>query len=619
MSRQLLEQIKQSIISINKDECHYSKNLKELSEKPIDTSVIIEILNSGYMNHKDMEAVNCMLESYLRKNNVVDGIDLILPTQVHNIAKKTNVVTIKEDINTYINNIRPLSSGTASSEVYLADLFVNNISMVIKFPNTNNEDEKVEFMKEYILGKSINKLRQITPCFMYTFSLFGCGLDKKTKKICTTSKSLPLLTLEKVNGKSMAKFILEPSTTFEEWLKVYTQVLLNLEIAQKLYKFNHNDLHQENVMVSKKTQPITYSFNSETKTYKVTTDTFPVLIDFGYSGMDVYDKHINGIDLGQAFTPEFTTCYDMYLHLARCIHFFVVKYKDMAHPEVKNAIKLYEFFDGDPYKLYNNPINIMKNKDFFEKVNYKKTLRKTPGEFLEWIMDRHGNVLSGMITISNRKTYINPMPNHHDMYNNFYVGKYHEIIPLKTNSNMITKIIKKFTACTTKQDYQSYITSIQSIKILESMTNNSTNTVVNNTKKVFTDMISEKKRKNTLITTDLVRLNTFFTNTNFDFIKGNKFDKDKLGNMFNSLYKTNGHNNNIINKINVMIVFAKHMKPYYDVYLMIKELKLTEYNDWISKFENSDIFKYYEQFADKIERYNRYIYTVSELKKTGLL
>lgn len=626
----LLEQIKQSIISINKDECHYSKNLKELTEKPLDTSVIIEILNNGYMNHKDMEALNCMLESYLRKNRVIDNINLIISEEIDDIASTNNLNTLKNGINTYIKNIRPLSSNSgANSEVYFADLFVNDIPLVIKFPQEDDRMEKIDFMKEYILGKSINKLRQITPSFMYTFSLFGCGLESSTKKICTTKESLPLLILEKVNGKSMAKFILKPNTTFEEWLKIYVQVLLNLEIAQKLYKFNHNDLHQENVMISKEKQPITYSFNSETKTYKVTTDTFPVLIDFGYSGMDVYGKHVKGINIGQAFPPEFTTCYDMYLHLGRCIYFFSEKYakrigsnvgitdpKIITIPEMKKLYGLYEFFEDDPYNIYNNPSNLFKNSDFFEKVNYKKTLRRTPGEFLEWIMDRYGNVLSNVVTVSKRKTYINPMPNQYDMYNNFYVSKYHEIIPLKTNSKVITKIIKKFTTCTTKQDHQSYITSIQSIKILESMTNNSTNAIVKNAKKVFTDMISEKKRKNTLIATDLVRLNTFFTNKNFDFIKDDDFDKDKLGNTFDSFHKIK-LDMTIINQINDMIVFVKHIKPYYNVYLMIKELKMTEYNDWISKFENSDIFKYYEKFADKIDRYNRYMFAVLQLNITG--
>ena len=613
----LLKQIKETVVYINKNECHYSKNLKELTEKPIDISVIIEILNNGYINHKDMEAVNCMLENYIRKNRIISNTSLILPGEIHDIAKKKNVVTLKEDINTYIKNIRPLSDSSRNSEVYLADLFVNDISLVIKFPNKNNEIEKIGFMKEYILGKSLNKLRQITPSFMYTFSLFGCGLEQSTRKICTTTNSLPLLILEKVNGKSMTKFIKEPSTTFEKWLKVYVQVLLNLEIAQKLYKFNHNDLHQENVMVRKEKQPITYSFNSETKTYKVTTDTFPVLIDFGYSGMDVYDKHVKGIELGQAFPPEFTTCYDMYLHLARCIYFFYHKYRGMTHPEVKKVFALYEFFEGDPYDIYNQPYNLIKNQDYFEKVNYVKTLRKTPGEFLEWIMDRYGNVLSSTLTISNRKTYINPMPNQYDMYNNFYVSKYHEIIPLKTNSSVITKIIKKFTTCTTNQDYQSYITSIQSIKILESLSSNNTNTIVNNAKKVFTDMISEKKRKNTLVAVDLVRLNTFFSNKNFDFIKDSNFIKDRLTYMFDLFDVTTNINSNIIKHIDDMIEFVIYMKPYYDVYLMIKELNLSEYNSWVSKFENSDIFKYYEQFADKIDRYKRYKFAKSELNKTG--
>ena len=615
MLEQLLKQIKRIIVSINKDECQYSKNLSELNNKSRNENVIIDILNNGYMNHKNMEAVNCILESYLRKHRVITNDGLITPDEIHKFADTNNTKTIEKSINTYIQNIRPLSSGTASSEVYLADLFVNNISLIIKFPNRNDRRDKIEFMKEYIIGKSINKLRQITPCFMYTFSLIGCGLNKRTNKICTTNKSVPLLILEKVNATSTSKFIQEPTTTFEDWLKVYVQVLLNLEIAQKLYKFNHNDLHHENVMVTKKPRPITYSFNSETKTIKVTTDTFPVLIDFGYSGMNVYDEHVKGVDLGQAFPPEFNTCYDMYLHLARCAQFFYIKHQNINHPDVRKVFDLYEFFVGDPYDIFNNNNNLFRNSDYFEQVNYKKTIIKTPGEFLEWIMNKYGNVLSGIITISKRETYINPMSNQYDMYDNFYIAKYHEIIPLKPDSKVISKIVNKFITCTTNQDYQSYITSMQSIKILESMTSNSTNVVVNKAKKAFTDMVSNEKRKNTLIATDLIRLNTFFTNPNFEFIKDVKFDKYRLETIFNS----NSMGNKFVNEINNMIGFATHIKPYYNVYLMIKELNLTEYNDWVSKFENSDICKYYEKLADKIDRYNRFIFAVLELNDAGRL
>lgn len=614
MSNILLDVIKRHVITFNGD-CQYSKNLEELTENPVNTDKIIKILTDGYMYHKDMEAVNCVLESYIRKNNIAENsIALIQTNQIEDIAYKKNIVTVKKDINTYIKNIRPLSSNTASSDVYLADLFVNDISLVIKFPNENKKAEKIQFMKEYILGKALNKLRQITPSFMYTFSLFGCGLSKKTNRICTIPKSLPLLILEKVNGISMQDFIMESSTTFEVWLKVYVQILLNLEIAQKLYHFNHNDLHTENIMIRKHKQPITYSFNSETKTYKVTTDTFPVLIDFGYSGMDINDERVEGADIGQAFPPEFTTCYDMYLHITRCGLDFFMKHRKY-HSDLQNIGSLYTFFKDDPYDIYNDASQIVNNNDWFEKINYsKKMLRKTPGEFLDWIMDNYSNIIQDTITKTERKTYINPLPNNSDMYNNFYISKYHEIIPLKTDSNVITKIIKKFNDCTTNQEYQSYITSVQTLKILESMTNNNTNKIVKDAKIVFTDMISNKKRKDTLVASDLIRLNTIFTNPHFDFIKDSNFNKDTLENNL----RVSNLSSNIVIQILGSIEFVKHIKPYYNIYLMIKELQLSEYDVWVSKFENLDIFKYYERFADKADRFNRFMGAIAGLRNYPL-
>lgn len=601
---------------INTDQCHFSKNLDEIKNTKIDTDVIKNILNTGYMYHKDMEAVNCMLESYIRMNNINESVDLITPEQIETIINDTGeTVTVNENINTYIKNIRPLSKGTASSEVYLADLFLNNISLIIKFPNSPKTGDKIDFVKEYILGKSLNKLRQITPCFMYTFSLFGCDINKQYR-ICTADKGSPLLILEKVNGNSMTKFILESTTTFEDWLKVYVQVLLNLEIAQKLYKFNHNDLHTENVMIRTGKQPITYSFNSETKTFKVTTKSFPVLIDFGYSGMDVHGKHIKGIDLdGNAFTPEFVPCYDMYLHLARCMKIWATKKSTSTtklQTDMNKMNKLYDFFKpGDPYRYGRQT-----NQDWFVNVNYsKKLLRKTPGEFLEWILSKHGNILSDTITISKRETYINPIPNNSNMYNNFYIGKYHEIIPLKTDISVITKIIEKFTTCTTEQKHLSYITSLQSLKILESMTENNTNRTVTNAKKVFTDMITNKDRKDTLIATDLVILNRFYTDAELKRTFTN-INRSKLDTILNKPSTTTGD----ILTVDTVSDFITHMKHYYDVYLMIKELGITtEYKDWVSNFEKSDMFTYYEEVADKVDHFNRYVYTLINVVKTHLL
>lgn len=610
--KELVNDIQDRINVINTEQCHFSKDLNELKNNDINKDVINRILDDGYMYHKDMEAVSCILESYIRMNKIQESIDLMTPEQIQNIVYNSeNSITVNDNINTYIKNIRPLSKGTASSEVYLADLFVNGSSLVIKFPNSDIRMDKTEFMKEYILGKSINKLRRITPSFMYTFSLFGCSVNKMTNRICEKNKSLPLIILEKVNGESMKKFIHEPSTNFEEWLKVYVQILLNLEIAQKLYKFNHNDLHHENVMIREEKQPITYSFDSETKTYKITTSRFPVLIDFGYSGMDVYGKHVKGVDLGVAFPPEFVPCYDMYLHLARCIHQFYTKNSNRITLEVKKLFNLYEFFTGDPYDGFNKNINLLHNEDWFFKINFKKTmLRKTPGEFLEWIMDRYGSVLSDTITVSKRETYINPIPNNSNMYNNFYIGKYHEIIPLKTNSGVITKIIQKFTTCTTEQKYMSYITSLQSLKILESMTENNTNKTVNDTKKVFSDMITNKKRKELLIATDLVRLNTLFTD---DKLKV-KFDNIDMSKIDDILSKPDVTTSDIMSINTLMSDFITFMKHYYDVYLMIKELGITtEYKDWVSKFEQSDMFTYYEEVADKVDHFNRYVYTLNHL------
>jgi len=128
-------------------------------------------------------------------------------------------------------------------------------------------------------------------------------------------------------------------------------------------------------------------------------------------------------------------------------------------------------------------------------------------------------------------------------------------------------------------------------------------------------MLNDKKRKNTLVASDLIRLNTFFTNTEFDFIKDNNFNQDTLETMLGVSRLTG----DVADQLLVSLQFTEYMKPYYNVYLMIKELQLTEYNDWVSMFEQSEIVKYYERFADRADRFIRFIDTLIGLDRYRLV
>ena len=607
--------LKKTIDKVNDDECIYTNSTINIGKDDVDFSIVEDILKNDYIYIYDMQAVNCLLNNVLRSHLVDTYSKYIITSKNINRILSRNKPSLTQTVNNDIKNIRLLSDETVSSEVYLADLYVNDVKFIIKVPNSEQKLVILDLIKEYIIGKAtLNRLRRITPSFMYTFSMINCALfpDNNNKMCVDMSGNSPISIFERINGVSMKSYI-RSGVSFEEWLKVFVQILLNLDISQRLYRFNHNDLHSENIMVRRHNTPVTYHINSETSTYTVRSNVIPVFIDFGYSSAYVYDTYLEGAEIDQAFPTHFVTCYDMYLHLVRCVYEF--RYN---HDEQQKVFSLFKFFRNKdiPYTLYSTQYNIMSD-DFFHDMNINTSIMFTPGDFLDWIIQNNKGILDDTIQINKRKTFINLGPDKSKLYDNLYTTKYDKIIRTKTKQSQITTVIEKFNSCTQDQNYKSFIMTVQTVNILKNMFHDNTNDEIRKIIEQFNKIVTDKERKNNLIYVDMIRLNKVFTDPMFDFIKDDGFEQDYLEYILEKLLRINDITDPeiicLIELIDDKSLYDREFKLYYNLYLTILELNLTsDYKEWINKFTTMKMYNYYVRYSDKIERFKRFKETYSK-------
>ena len=145
--------------------------------------------------------------------------------------------------------------------------------------------------------------------------------------------------MEYIEGDNKRK-LLKNKLQFSEYLGIFIQLLIALEVAQRTIDFTHFDLHTNNVMCKPLKSNIHYNVPLDDRLYKVTCIKYlPVCIDFGMSTVKHEKK------LLCSYSPASTkNCMmqgiDMYTFL--CESLFFTKNKKVK----KEILNLFSFY-GD--------------------------------------------------------------------------------------------------------------------------------------------------------------------------------------------------------------------------------------------------------------------------------
>ena len=547
------------------------------------------VSNKNYMNGQYLKALVCLFNNFL------------------DYSKNVELPISKFD---FIKDIKKVELKSAYSSVYTVDILSDKFKIIIK---TSQQNILKEVYREYYISiAGINNLRYKIPTFVYTFGIFKPSTDQikrlnlkitsryqdKIKKLNT--KEITKLELNKKNifimneqiiGESMKQFISDKNISVNEWLDIFIQLLISLEVGQRDIKFTHFDLHLDNILITKD-KVIPYEVNFDNYTYSINnTEYKPVIIDFGMSSIT-----INGIQSGHINSTLYTLFgIGPFMVSGRDMHNNLRKTFIIGNKEINNVIrdiytKFYEINeDIDLFFEKENGNKLKKMDDKYAKsgTTNNKISSKTPLMLINWLLTNYKSHIT-TLTKKERSNYINLE------YCN-YVEKYDTFFSIEEKISDNIEHIKK---CISKS--KSFILFSYNIKLLIEINNNLNNYELGETISILKSFLIKKKIK--YITNDLKMLNKCFDiklpSKNYldyflmvitiDFKR--KRDVDMFRKYFLLEYK-----------------FIIDVEPYIDIYYTILETKIyDEYKQWIDTFINSDIWMYYKDYIDKYHMIDRY-------------
>lgn len=190
----------------------------------------------------------------------------------------------------------------------------NKPIVVIKTVRDVNEDD---LPHEAFIGLyCVNKIRKIVPNFMFTYGYTMCEEYEPTKKakICTSLElgNVSHLILENVMNSTTLLDFLDNSFTSDDivyldLVKIFAQLFGALALAQRMFEFEHQDLHLSNVLVRDFEDEIDVPIyfgndddddnddDNDSEYGIIRTRYVPYIIDFGLSKVTVQGVTFNPI------------------------------------------------------------------------------------------------------------------------------------------------------------------------------------------------------------------------------------------------------------------------------------------------------------------------------------
>ena len=344
----------------------------------INTSFIANIISQDYKTYDKMKALGCLTHHLINKNKFPSPMsDKVLGEGSAGLAKLVNIF--------------------------------EGSNMVLKV-----NDKKIDSDNEYLVGAQLNVLRQYTPCFSYVFG----QIDKKV--IYEYGGEMSLHVWKHTYKDNVVDLLL-----------IIIQVLVSIEIAQRKYRFIHNDLHGANIMLRNKRDSYTMILGDIE--YKFNNVIVPCIIDYGMSYIeigDIYRPEYNGIR-----RHLFVQGFDPYFLLADCaVNTIVGNIKATSLQLLNNFYK-----STNPYNF-----SVTKNMDDnCSKIYDSMAATNTPFELVSFIL-HIGNI--SQITLNARNVYIEQKPSEKliNIYTNLLGINNYTLNPTNCNGGFKSLVISKY-------------------------------------------------------------------------------------------------------------------------------------------------------------------------------
>jgi len=548
-----------------------NKHIDNLNK--VSTKTLSRILNQKFSNGSDMKAIFCLF-------------DTLFLSESKSKTREKGLYNLSSNIQKWVKKMEKLPVNSKEGFIYIAHFFSPDIQVIVKVPQkTNGNESKI---REYFIGiKSLNRLRSLIPTFVYTLGAFLCNKTPNKSDLCNDdlSKNTAFILYEKIPGDSIHTLLKNDKITFDEWLVIFFQLLLALEVAQREVRFTHFDLHTENVMV-RKNESYSYNVPLDMSTYSVVNpQCIPVIIDFGAASSYIDKRYVGSFDyISHGMLNFMIPGYDMYKFMVYCA-------KKTVNTELKDKIvSLFSFYGcDDPYNIKNDSSGVdkavlayCKDSTFSFVANY------TPIMLANWIWKNYNSILQPYITITDRMQYL-PI-----QYSNI-IKEYDDIFNyIKEGTDKAVEIIENSIRLN-----KSYVMSKYNIMVLEKYN-----------KDLNSDKLSLKiERMNKFI----LRYETQLVSNDMEMLK-KVFDikiptQVELDNCFEKVLAIKIRNSKpkdkqqAFNDLDILLLYQEKLKPYLQFYFTILELNLTEkFRIWINKFKESYIYRFHIKNVVQNER-----------------
>ena len=551
----------------------------------ISTPIVKDVLTNNFKNGVDMNAVVCMFDN------------LFLSTAK---SKQHGLFHLSVHVTKWVKKLEKIDIDSSAGFIYFSDI-LSDIKVIIKLPQ-DSESDYYDMIREYFIGVTeINKLRYTLPNFVYTFGAFICPMDKGV--LCKgedDSKTIPFVVFENIPGENMQKMLEDEKLDFHQYLGMFIQVLLALEVAQRTVGFCHFDLHTGNLMCRTIRDECKYTVPLDNMVYEVTAKEYlPVIIDFGLSTV----KH-NGNVVGSYTFPEHGMMHYMLpgVDMFKFLYYSCIFAQGNVQRQILNLMSFYG--KDDPYKFLIGGDKSLDNanKEYAKKGSYSRVTTYTPLEFLNWILvqPEYQDIVPMYMTKKDRDIYVplsfsTTIQTYDDMFKQSKKGR--------------EEAIKMVDKCVISNS--SYIMSKYSLYVLRGYNKQLKSKELKNKIKKMNDIIS--KSRSNMINTDYKMLweykklelpNIIKIQDDSKRILNIKINSKKLKTQKKQVLK-------LIERYFQNISFFTEILPYLQFMYTIKEIKSEKvYTKFLSSFLSSSQYKVYDQHHTSINRTFRWCHSL---------
>jgi sulfur transfer complex TusBCD TusB component (DsrH family) len=565
-----------------------NNNLKNDFFSLIDTSSIIDLL------YKDQSREN------------LKALSFVIQKSIKSISLKTKEISSipTKEIQKFFLNIKEIKSSNKSL-IFSVDFINNRIPIVVK----NNY---IRQFYEYFIGINLNHLRDIVPTFVYTLGNFQCGkLDlnfkdleylensKKNKKsdkgyLCSDlkdKKDSEFICLEYIEGKTLNESFGE--INLKQWLIIFCQILIGLEVAQEKLSFSHFDLHSNNIILKRVSK--NYKVIICEEIYNVNGPEFiPVIIDFEISTIkNKFGRFARMNNLNNNFLIP---SQDILKLLTTSIIFYeITNKKQLFEPIYKFYLEMFPNFS----KTFN--LNEIKTDPFkFKDIIYSQDASVTPKEFLDYLLKTQSSLIGNVFTVSKR-TVLSVSKN------SFYKIPVSKFVETEQNFDELIKIYKiNNSLVETLYNYFVLEDLVKGLQISDNLTLHL---------KAFDKVRKSRESREKMIKSD-EEMFKLFLNLNFSFMDNfPEICKNTLSKKMINLSSLDENSKLLISikEQQVVIKFKCFMENFMNFYYKIIDLKLEGYfSNYIYLFLNSDKYKIYMDNLDLINKSSRWYSSLQE-------